>query len=212
MGRDRVATLLIIQVELAGRAESPEGDLRLIDRETVVRSRIDARGTTDGTVHIDNHAAAAADDVVMVVTGADLEFRGTARRLDPSGEADPGQRTQNVIDGLSRHGVQPLPDQRGDLVDVQMPAPSLRQNFEDGNSGPRDPQPSCSKLILAAHITITSCDSWSLNSVVRSSEDLSATEHQQKYDHHCSADEGDARRDGRSGLFPLLDLSGVLGR
>jgi len=49
-------------------AESPVGDFGFVDNEAIIIGRRQARGLPDGTVHVGDVTAEAADDVVMIVT------------------------------------------------------------------------------------------------------------------------------------------------
>jgi len=150
-------------VVLAERAQPPERHFRLVNHEAVGRHRIEARLAALGAVDIGDPAAATTDDVVMVVTGPRLEQGRASRRFDPAGEPRPGQRAEDVVDGLGGDRVQLDSHELGDLVNIEMPMGFIK-NFEHGESGTRDPQPPCPQHFLAGHISITPCGKRSLNS------------------------------------------------
>ncbi len=56
-------------------ADTPEDDLRLVDREPAEIGRIQARRRADDAIHIRDRAAPAAHEVMMVVADARLEDR-----------------------------------------------------------------------------------------------------------------------------------------
>ncbi len=56
-----------------------------------------------GAVNIGDGTALAADDMVVVVTNAQLEQGGRAGRLDAPGQSDISQCAQHVVDRLGRH-------------------------------------------------------------------------------------------------------------
>ena len=75
----------------AGGAQAPVDDLGLVDDEAVVVGRGQARHLADRAVDVDDGAAGAADEVVVVVADAGLVAGDRAGRLDPAGE--PGRRS-----------------------------------------------------------------------------------------------------------------------
>lgn len=84
-------------------AQAPVHDLGLVDHETVVVGRGQARRMTDSTVDIGDDATRPADDVMMVVPDPRLIPRHQTVRLNPPYQSGFGERTQYVIHGLVRH-------------------------------------------------------------------------------------------------------------
>src|SRR6185437_7941255 len=83
-------------------AVAPVDDLGLVDGEAVRLRRGQAGGVADGAIDIGDRAAAAADDVVMVVGDPRLVAGDRAGGLDPPQQVGVGQRPQDVVDGLRR--------------------------------------------------------------------------------------------------------------
>ena len=88
-----------VTVEQDG-AEAPVDDLGLVDREAVVVGGGQAGHLADGAVDVDDRAAGAADEVVVVVADPALVAGDRARRLDAPDQAGVGERPQRVVDGL----------------------------------------------------------------------------------------------------------------
>ena len=103
---------------------------------------------------VGDRTAAAADHVVVVVADPALEAGRAAGRLDPPGQAGPGQRAEHVIHGLGRHRVQAGAHQLGDLFHVEVAAVG-GENLEHGEPGARDAQPPGTQEILFRHAPIT---------------------------------------------------------
>ena len=78
-------------VDSAGRAGAPVDDLGLVDVVAVVVRGVQAGALADGAVDVDDRAAGAADEVVVVVADPQLVAGGGAGRLDPADEASLGQ-------------------------------------------------------------------------------------------------------------------------
>src|SRR4051812_2505491 len=101
---------------LARGAETPEDDLRLVDREAVVVGRGQAGRLADGAVDVLRRAAGAADDVMVVVADARLVEGGAAAGLVSPEQPGAGQHVEDVVDGLrgerpdalARLGADPL--------------------------------------------------------------------------------------------------------
>ena len=87
----------------AGGAQAPVGDLGLVDHEALVVGGRQARHLADGAVDVDDGAARAADEVVVVVADARLVAGHGAGRLDPADQPGVGERAQRVVDGLVGH-------------------------------------------------------------------------------------------------------------
>src|SRR5690349_6786091 len=66
-------TSVVDAAGLAARTQAPEGHFGLVDLEPVRLGRVQARRLADGAVDVGDLAAAAADDVMVVVTGPALE-------------------------------------------------------------------------------------------------------------------------------------------
>ena len=86
--------------------------------------RLQARRAADRAVDVGDLAAAPADHVVVVVADPRLEPGRAAGRLDPPGQAGPGQRAEHVVDRLGGDRVEPFADPPGDLVDLEVPPPA----------------------------------------------------------------------------------------
>lgn len=59
---------------------------------------------------------------MMVVADPRLKTHRTTGRLDPAHQTSPGQREQDVIDGLGRHRPEPVAGTNCDLLDREMTA------------------------------------------------------------------------------------------
>jgi hypothetical protein len=82
----------------------------------VIVGGLQAGPVSDRTVDIDRGAAAAADEMVMVVVDPSLVASGGARRLDPPDEALVGQGAQCVVDRLTGDGPDLGPHEVLDLA------------------------------------------------------------------------------------------------
>jgi hypothetical protein len=122
---------------LTGGTQPPEGHLGFVDVEAVGAVRVEARSASYRTVDVADFAAAAADDVVMVVPGAGLVPGGAAGGVDPPGESGAAERAEDVVDGLRRDGVEPFAYPPGDLVDSEVA--TVGQDLEYGEAWPCDP-------------------------------------------------------------------------
>ena len=91
---------------------SPEDDLGLIDREAVIIGRGQTWRRTDRAVDIEHHAAAAADQVMMIVSYAILVAGRGSRGLNPADEVLLHQDAQRIVDRLARN----RPENRADIV------------------------------------------------------------------------------------------------
>src|SRR3989440_5685382 len=97
---------------LAARAQSPEGDLGLVDLVPDRGVRVEARRAADRAVDVGDDAAGPAHHMVVVVPAARLVPRGRAGRLDPPGQPGPGQGAEHVVDGLGGDRVEAGPRPR----------------------------------------------------------------------------------------------------
>src|SRR5699024_3015220 len=88
----------------ARSARPPEDDLGGVDDVTVVIAGSQARGMAHSAGDVVDLTAGSAHDVVVVVVSEQLEAAGRAVRLDPSEDTSIGERVQDVVDRLDRHG------------------------------------------------------------------------------------------------------------
>src|SRR2546421_2176960 len=123
---------------LAARAQSPEGDLGLVDLVPDRGVRVEARRAADRAVDVGDDAAGPAHHMVVVVPAARLVPRGRAGRLDPPGQPGPGQGAEHVVDGLGGDRVEAAPDPRGDVVDLEVAAPG--EDLQDSQTRLGHPQ------------------------------------------------------------------------
>ena len=72
----------------------------------------------DGAVHVGDHAAGPADEVVVVVPDAGLVPCDRPGGLDAPDEAGTGQGAQHVVDRLVRHACEVLADELDDRLGV----------------------------------------------------------------------------------------------
>lgn len=75
----------------------------------------------------------------MAVADAGLVAGVAAGGFDAPGEADVGERVEDVVGGLRGQGAHPAAGPGDDLVDLGMPA--LLEHVEHGESLPGDSQP-----------------------------------------------------------------------
>jgi len=91
-----------VALHLALRADAPVRDVGFVDLVAAVVGRGKTRRGADGAVDVDEPAAGATDEVVMVVIDAILVAGGRADRLNSSDETLFGEESESVVDGLSR--------------------------------------------------------------------------------------------------------------
>jgi hypothetical protein len=128
----------------AVRAETPEGDVRLVHHISGVIGRLEARSLPDRTVDIGEAPALAANEVVVVVPDPALETGRAPRGFDPAYETRRGEGVEGLIYGLERHVAQPVAYTGSDGVDVQMVAGA--HCVEDGEPSGRHPEPGRAEL------------------------------------------------------------------
>jgi hypothetical protein len=128
----------------AVRAETPEGDVRLVHQISGVIGGLETRSLPDRTVDIGEAAALSANEVMMVVPDPALETRRASRGFDPAYETRRGEGVEGLVHGLERHVTQPVADTVSDGVDVQMVAGA--HGVEDGEPGGRHPEPGRAEL------------------------------------------------------------------
>lgn len=92
-----------------------------------------------------------ADHVVVVVAGFDLEQGTRTGRRHMAHQPHSGEGMNDVVDGLGRHGAQPLPDTGGDGLDVGVRLPDELGQHRHPRLG--DPKPDAAKALLdAVHV------------------------------------------------------------
>ena len=101
-------------------AEAPVDDLGLVDREAMVVGRGQARCIANRAIGVGDDAAAAADDVVMVVRDSRLIAGHRARRLYAPYQAHSGQRSEHVVNGLMGQFAEILTRNTDDPVRIGM--------------------------------------------------------------------------------------------
>jgi hypothetical protein len=72
---------------LALGTQAPKDDFGLLDNKSMIGGGFQAGGMTYGTVHIGRHTAAAADDVMVIVSHPCLIASRMTRRLDAPDKA-----------------------------------------------------------------------------------------------------------------------------
>ena len=92
----------VVGSSATGRAEAPEDDLCLVDREPVIAARVQAWTAAHRTVDVDREATRATDEVVVVVVDPIFVSGRRPRRLDAPDETLVGQRPERVVHGLAR--------------------------------------------------------------------------------------------------------------
>jgi hypothetical protein len=128
----------------AVRAETPEGDVRLVHQISGVIGGLEARSLPDCAVDIGEAAALSANEVMVIVSDPALEASRASRRFDPPYETRRGERVECLIDGLERHVAEPVAYLGGDRVDVQMVAGA--HCVKDGEPSGRHPEPGRAQL------------------------------------------------------------------
>jgi hypothetical protein len=98
------------------RTPPPVGDFGLVDFVTTVVGRSETRGGAHRAVNIDDSAADAADQMVMVVADAILEQSRRTGRLNAPDEPLGDQEAERVVDRLKRDGADLSPDNLRDRV------------------------------------------------------------------------------------------------
>jgi hypothetical protein len=86
----------------ASWATTPIGNLGFVDLESVEVRCFEARSISHSTIDIDDVAAFAADEVVVVVSDAVLVQRRGADRLNAPNETFVDEQAERVIDRLAR--------------------------------------------------------------------------------------------------------------
>ena len=89
-----------------------------------------------GAVDISDGTALAADDMVVVVTDAQLEQRRRTGRLDTPGESDFSQCPQHVVDRLGRHASELTSYVSRDAVNLRVRC--QRESRDHGDPGAGD--------------------------------------------------------------------------
>ena len=117
---------------------APVDDLSLVHQETVLGGGGEARRSAHTAVDIGNRATGPADHVVVIVADPRLVSRDRTRRLDAPEESAGGQRSQNVVDGLSGDFGQDGADSAENRVGVGMGMGLHR--LENRHPGTGDPQ------------------------------------------------------------------------
>jgi hypothetical protein len=128
----------------AVRAETPEGDVRLVHQISGVIGGLEARSLSDCAVDIGDAATLSANEVMMVVPNPALETCRASRGFDPAYETCRGEGMKGLIYGLERHVTEPVAYTGGDGVDVQMVADT--HCVEDGEPCGRHPEPGRAEL------------------------------------------------------------------
>jgi hypothetical protein len=100
------------------RAKAPEGDLGLVNDESVGLTRRQTWCRADCTVDVDGRAALSAHDVMVVVGNPCLEPGGTTSGLEAPKQPSRGQRMQVVINRLRREASQPFARRRRQRLGV----------------------------------------------------------------------------------------------
>ncbi len=130
----------------ARRAHSPIGDFGLIDHESVVFGRGQARGRPSRAVNVSDLAARAAYDVVVVVADPGFVARDRAAGLDAAQESSIGQGAQDVIHGLVRDVREVLPHSLNDRFRAGVRVGAYRREHRE--SGPGHSQSGTAKGVL----------------------------------------------------------------
>jgi hypothetical protein len=128
----------------AVRAETPEGDVRLVHQISGVIGGLEARSLSDCAVDIGEAAALSANEVVVIVPDPAFETCRASRGFDPAYETRRGEGVEGLVYGLERHVAQPVAYTGSDGVDVQMVAGA--HGVEDGEPCGRHPEPGRAEL------------------------------------------------------------------
>jgi hypothetical protein len=92
---------------------SPIGDLRFVDLVTHVVSRREARSRADRAIDVDHTAAAATDQMMMIVADPILEACGRTRRLNAPDQTFDDKEAESVVHRLERYRTDLGPDGLG---------------------------------------------------------------------------------------------------
>lgn len=113
----------------------------------MVVGRLQAGSWPHDAVHVHGPAAAAADQVVVVVTGSGLVARGRPGALDATDETGGTECLEAVVHGLGGHLTQPLPSAGHDGADGEV---LLRvvEHGEHGQPGSGDPKTCLAEALL----------------------------------------------------------------
>ena len=119
--------------------QAPKNDFRLLDDKSMIGGWLQTGSRADRAVHIGGQTAAAADDVMVVVSHPRLIASRMAGRLDASDEAGLLQDVQVVVHGLGGERAEPL---AGSVRNgFRIPMLSLAQDrHEYGETGRGHPQ------------------------------------------------------------------------
>jgi hypothetical protein len=117
---------------------APVRDLGLVDLVAVVVRRRETRSGADGAIDIDDTAADATDQMMVIVADAILESRRRTSGLNPTNQALGDQHAECVVDRLKRDGADLGPHRLGNGIgsDVRPPrdgaqnSQSLRRHLD----------------------------------------------------------------------------------
>ena len=126
------------------RTAAPVGDLGFVDLVALVVARGETRRVADGAVDVDDAAADAADQVMVVVADAILVASRRPGGLDAADETLRHEDAKGVIHGLQRDGADFGPHGLGHGVRGDVGATRYRP--EDGQSLGGDLNPAFTKL------------------------------------------------------------------
>ena len=119
-------------------ADTPKGDLCLLDGEAVRRVGVEAGGRPLGAVDICRGATRAAYEVVVVVANPSLIARRVAGQFDAPHHAGTREGVQGVVHGLGGQCSQPGARAGRDCLGIKVR--TLLERCEDGQAGLGDAQ------------------------------------------------------------------------
>ena len=98
----------LLRLLLTLGTQAPKNNFRLLDDKSMIGGWLQAGRRADHAVHICGETAAAADDVMVIVSDSRLIPCRMAGRLNASNESDLLQDMQIVVHGLRRERSDPL--------------------------------------------------------------------------------------------------------
>jgi hypothetical protein len=126
------------------RANTPIGDISLVDLIAGVAHRLQAGRLPNGTVDVCDLSAAAAHQVMVVVADASLVSGRAARRFYPLQQARRRESVQGLVDGLGGDVTHPVAHSGGDGLDPEVVARS--HGLDDREPGGGDPKTHTAQL------------------------------------------------------------------
>jgi hypothetical protein len=132
MNRRRIEAARRVALGLTLWTSTPVRDVGFVDLVAVVVGRGKARRRTYGAVDVDETAAVATYEVMVVVIDAILVARGRPDGLNSPDDALVGKYSEGVVDGLARDRADVTFDHLGDVLGRDVGP--FRHRSQDGQS------------------------------------------------------------------------------